>query len=74
MPANPYDEIRSRAAAELSADEMARLSEELAAKAALQKSERKPPSLIGLRGLGKEVWNGVNPEEYIAEQRDSWGG
>lgn len=74
MPANPYDEIRSRAAAELSAEEMVRLSEELAARAALQKADRKPLNLIDLRGLGKEVWNGVNPDEYIAEQRDSWGG
>lgn len=74
MPANPYDEIRNRAASELSADELVRLSEELSARASLQKSDRKPSKLIDLRGLGKEAWNGVNPDDYVAEQRDSWGG
>ena len=74
MPPNSYDEIRSRAAAELSADEMIRLSAELAAQAAAKSANSQPLNLLDLRGLGKEVWNGVNPEHYIAEQRDSWGG
>ena len=74
MSANSYDEIRSRAASELSADEMIRLSAELAARAAAKSVNPQPLNLLDLRGLGKEVWNGVDPENYVAEQRDSWGG
>lgn len=74
MSAKSYDEIRSRAATELSADEMIRLSVELAARAAAKSANPQPLNLLDLRGLGKEVWNGVDPENYVAEQRDSWGG
>lgn len=74
MSANSYEEIRSRAASELSADEMIRLSAELAAQAAARSAKLQPLNLLDLRGLGKEVWSGVDPENYVAEQRDSWGG
>jgi len=26
----------------------------------------------GLRGLGKEIWEGIDPAKYIAELRDDW--
>ncbi len=29
-------------------------------------------SLLELRGLGKEIWRGIDPAEYIREERDSW--
>ena len=29
-------------------------------------------SILGLRGLGKEIWKGVDIAEYIREERDSW--
>jgi hypothetical protein len=29
-------------------------------------------SLLELRGLGKEVWEGVDPVEYVKQERDSW--
>jgi plasmid stability protein len=30
-------------------------------------------SILELQGLGKEVWNGVDPADYVARERDSWG-
>jgi hypothetical protein len=29
--------------------------------------------LLALEGLGKEVWEGVDPREYIRTLRDEWG-
>jgi hypothetical protein len=29
-------------------------------------------SLLELRGLGKEIWEGIDPVEYVAQERDSW--
>ncbi len=33
-----------------------------------------PPkrSLLELRGLGKEIWAGVDPDAYVRELRDEW--
>ncbi len=33
-----------------------------------------PPrrSIVGLRGLGKEIWKGVDPKTYIERLRDEW--
>ena len=28
--------------------------------------------LLELRGLGKEIWEGVDPAEYVKQERDSW--
>ena len=32
------------------------------------------PSLLELRGLGKEVWAGVDVKDYLRQERDSWDG
>ncbi|HET9212724.1 MAG TPA: Arc family DNA-binding protein [Thermoanaerobaculia bacterium] len=29
-------------------------------------------SILGLRGLGKEIWAGIDAVEYIRAERDSW--
>jgi plasmid stability protein len=34
--------------------------------------EPKPLSILGLRGLGKEFWEGIDPVEYVERERDSW--
>ncbi len=31
-------------------------------------------SIVELRGLGKEVWSGVDPDEYVEQERSSWNG
>jgi len=30
-------------------------------------------SIMELRGLGKECWEGVDPVAYVRAERDSWG-
>lgn len=34
--------------------------------------EEKPLSIMGLKGLGKEIWEGIDAAEYIREERESW--
>jgi plasmid stability protein len=31
-----------------------------------------PLSLLGLQGLGKDLWEGIDAVEFIREERDSW--
>jgi hypothetical protein len=31
-------------------------------------------SILELRGLGKEIWNGIDAQEYVNQERDSWNG
>ncbi len=35
-------------------------------------TQPKKRSLRELRGLGKEIWVGVDPQDYINELRDEW--
>lgn len=32
----------------------------------------KSRSILELRGLGKEIWEGIDPAEYVRQERDSW--
>lgn len=71
MSKNSYDEIFERATGELSREELLKLSEALTIQA-FRKMPANPRSILELRGLGKEVWEGIDPDEYVAQERDSW--
>lgn len=34
---------------------------------------KEPLSLLELRGLGREVWQGGDAARFVAEERDAWG-
>jgi plasmid stability protein len=34
--------------------------------------KEEPLSIMGLEGLGKEIWEGIDAAEYIRQERDSW--
>lgn len=68
-----YEEILKRASDELSREELLKLSEQLTIQA-VNKGPQKSHSLRELRGLGKEVWGDIDPDEYVAKERDSWDG
>ncbi len=36
------------------------------------KSGENRDSILALRGLGKEIWDGVDPDEYVRELRKGW--
>ena len=73
MNNNHYDDILQRAEKELSREELLKLSEELSVRAG-RKQYRKSPSIPDLRGLGKEIWEDIDPDDYVAKERDSWDG
>lgn len=35
-------------------------------------TEPEPLSILELRGLGKELWKGIDAAEYVRGERDSW--
>jgi hypothetical protein len=53
-----------------STDEQFRLIEDLVVM--LKKKSRRQHSISELEGLGKEVWEGVDVDEYIRQSRGSW--
>ncbi len=50
-----------------------RLMEDLAALLRQQiASPLRSHSITELRGLGKEVWQGIDAQEYVNQERDTW--
>ncbi len=47
---------------------------ELVAQSDEERDERSPRSILELDGLGKEIWHGIDPDEYIREEHRSWDG
>ena len=68
----PYRNIRRQVEA-LTPDEQRCLLEELAV---LVHRRSSPPlrSILELRGLGKEIWQGIDAQQYVNRERDSWHG
>jgi hypothetical protein len=33
-----------------------------------------PQSITALRGLGKEIWQGIDAQEYVNQERAAWDG
>ena len=57
----------------LTPDDQLRLVEDLVANIRRQGTARpKKHSIMELKGLGKEIWEGVDVEKYIDEERNSW--
>lgn len=74
MPSiSTYDEILNSIHT-LSPEEQVRLLEELAARVRAQGGAQKRRTLLELQGLGKEVWKGIDVQEYLDRERLSWNG
>ena len=73
MSTDHYDEIFGRAKDQLSPEQQQRLVEELSQHAA-RKNGSGQHSILELEGLGAEIWEGIDPDEYVAKERDSWDG
>ncbi|HPD17050.1 MAG TPA: hypothetical protein PLE19_19070 [Planctomycetota bacterium] len=57
----------------LESEEQLRLLGDIAAMLRRRNGDR-PASILELRGLGKEVWDGVDAQEYVDRERASWNG
>ena len=68
-----YDEVLDRAQRLAPADQL-RLLEELAALLRRKVTVQKRRSILELEGLGKDIWQGVDAQEYVNRERASWNG
>ena len=73
MSTTAYYEVLSRIQRLTPADQL-RLLEELAALVRRQVTSRAQRSILELQGLGKEIWQGIDAQEYIDRERASWSG
>ena len=71
MSTQAYDEILNRARNDLNRQEQLKLAAVLSS---LSISGGRTYRITDLEGLGKEIWNGTDPDEYIRQERDSWDG
>ena len=58
---------------QLSRAEQVRLIEALATSRRAKKNHKKH-SVLELEGLGKQIWNGIDAQEYVRRERASWVG
>ena len=71
MSTYTYEEVL-RQVLLLSLNDQLRLLEELASIFGRRFTSHSMHSFLELEGLGKEVWEGVDVEKYIEEERNSW--
>ncbi len=70
-----YHEVRHLAES-LTPDEQMRLIQELSSliRQRVTMTPKPKRSILELEGLGKEVWNGIDAQDYVNQERDSWNG
>lgn len=73
MSTTAYYEILSRVQRLTPADQL-RLLEELAALVRRQVTTRAQRSILELQGMGKEIWQDIDAQEYVDRERASWNG
>ncbi len=75
MVAKPYSHILQQVQ-QLPPDEQRQLLADLVQLVQQTNEQRAQPtrSILELDGLGKEIWEGVDPDRYIEEERRSWDG
>jgi len=60
-------------ARKLNRTERLRLIQALAARSGARTNHKKH-SILELRGLGKQIWEGIDAQEYVRRERASWIG
>ncbi|MGB3493710.1 MAG: hypothetical protein WBA57_13355 [Elainellaceae cyanobacterium] len=68
-----YQEIRSQVE-KLTPDEQLRLLSELADIVRRQVIVKPKRSIMDLEGLGKDLWQDLDAQEYVNQERASWSG
>ena len=73
MAAASYENALQMAAS-LSRDEQLRLIRELTVNAAKGAASEGQTSVLALCGLGQEIWQHMDAQEYVSRERSSWNG
>jgi len=63
-----------RSAESLTPAEQLRLIAELAERLRVRGAPEATCSILQLQGLGKEIWQGIDAQEYVDGERSSWDG
>lgn len=71
MTMSTYDQIL-KMTKRLNLSEQLQLLESLSRMVRAQVIEAKPHSIMELEGLGAEIWQGVNAQAYVDQERISW--
>ncbi len=58
----------------LTPDEKLQLLEDVATMLRHQVKPRPKHSIMELEGLGKEIWEGIDAQEYVNQEREAWRG
>ncbi len=66
------EEIYQQYIKPLPSNEKLRLIAKVSNDLAENETEKPKRSLLELEGLGKEIWEGIDAQEYINELRDEW--
>ena len=75
MSALKAEEVYRRYIKPLSSGERLRILEMIGhdlAESAGEVEEEQKRDIMGLHGLGKEIWNGVDAQAYVDELRSEW--
>ncbi len=73
MAASPY-EIAVRAFEALSPEDQAKLLAEVSGRVRSREHPSRQRNIMELQGLGKEIWEGIDAQEYVNNERASWDG
>lgn len=74
MSVSVYNDVLRRVQ-RLSPDDQLRLLEDVASLVRRQVATRsRRRSILELRGLGKETWQDIDAQDYVDQERASWGG
>lgn len=68
-----YKEVLTQARS-LTPDEQLQLIEDLISVVRHRVTSKPKRSILELEGLGKEIWNGIDAQEYVNQERASWNG
>ncbi len=68
-----YQDIRSQVEY-LTTDEQLRLLKDLHIMIYNNVATKPKHSITELKGLGKEIWQGIDGQEYVNQERASWNG
>lgn len=71
MPSDAHQKVLQMVR-ELSVEEQLQLLEDLVEFIRQGIQTQRKHSITELRGLGKEIWEGVDVEKYINDERNSW--
>jgi DNA-binding HxlR family transcriptional regulator len=73
MPEVSYSHLISEIKTLKLSDQL-RLLEEMAILIRKKASQSRPRSILELKGKGKDIWQGLDVQKYIDEERSSWNG